>query len=89
MVQLHAFFSGRVQGVGFRYTVQHYARDLGVCGWVRNLPDGRVELKAEARRSVLEEMLQLLTEYFEGMIRETQIYWDNQPEGFSSFRIAF
>jgi len=89
MVQLHAYFSGTVQGVGFRYTVERYAHQLGICGWVRNLPDGRVELKAEAQKSVLEELLRLLAEHFEGMIRQTQIYWDDQTDGFSSFQITF
>lgn len=42
-----AYFSGTVQGVGFRYTTRRLARDLDVDGFVRNLPDGRVELVAE------------------------------------------
>lgn len=38
-------FQGRVQGVGFRYTVKDLARGFDVCGWVKNLPDGSVELQ--------------------------------------------
>jgi len=44
MTGKHVFYEGRVQGVGFRYTTRRIAREYEVAGWVRNLPDGRVEL---------------------------------------------
>lgn len=43
---IHCFVSGRVQGVFFRAATQNEARELGLSGWVRNLPDGRVEVLA-------------------------------------------
>ena len=46
---------GLVQGVGFRYFTQRTALRLGVRGWVRNLPNGDVEIEAEASRMVLEQ----------------------------------
>jgi acylphosphatase len=45
MIARRVLFEGRVQGVGFRYTCKDLARGFDVCGWVRNLPDGRVELQ--------------------------------------------
>lgn len=45
MIAKRVIFEGRVQGVGFRYTVKDLARGFDVCGWVKNLDDGSVELQ--------------------------------------------
>ena len=45
MISLQVFYEGNVQGVGFRWSVRHAATGFDVNGWVRNLPDGRVELE--------------------------------------------
>jgi acylphosphatase len=58
--QLHAIIQGRVQGVSFRYYTQRRADELGVVGWVRNLPDGSVEVTAEGTTEQLEQLLAFL-----------------------------
>lgn len=52
----HAVVRGRVQGVGFRYFVRREAQELGLTGWVRNCPDGSVELEAEGDAVQLAEL---------------------------------
>jgi acylphosphatase len=54
--RIHAFISGRVQGVGFRNFTQRAAKGLKVTGWVKNLDDGRVELVAEGDEKALAEL---------------------------------
>lgn len=55
--RVHLVVSGRVQGVFFRGATVDEARRLGVAGWVRNLPDGRVEVLAEGERGALEALV--------------------------------
>lgn len=56
--KLRLLISGRVQGVGYRAAALHKARSLGLCGWVRNLRSGQVELCAEGPKEVLEELVE-------------------------------
>ena len=58
MTRAHVFFSGKVQGVYFRANTCEKARDLGLKGWVRNLPDGRVEAVFEGPRDMVEEAVE-------------------------------
>lgn len=53
----HVLVSGRVQGVGFRWHAREKAQDLGLAGWVANLPDGRVEAWLEGETAAVEAML--------------------------------
>ena len=54
----HAFVSGRVQGVFFRSQTRHIADRYGVNGWVRNLPDGRVEAVFEGEKEAVEALIE-------------------------------
>lgn len=56
-VRQHIFFSGQVQGVGFRYRSAALARSLGLTGWVRNLWDGRVEMEVQGELSAIRKLL--------------------------------
>jgi acylphosphatase len=62
MTGVQAFYEGRVQGVGFRYCVRQLACGFEVTGWVRNLPDGRVELQACGEAGELEAFLSAILE---------------------------
>ncbi len=60
MIRRHIIFSGRVQGVGFRYGAFYTARRLGLTGWVKNLYDGRVEMEVQGEPGRIEEMISML-----------------------------
>lgn len=67
---VHAYVSGRVQGVYYRQMTRQQARHLGLWGWVRNLPDGRVEIWAQGEERALERFVDWL---WEGPPRATVI----------------
>lgn len=69
---IHVYFSGRVQGVGFRYQTLDAARGFEVAGWVRNLPDGRVEMEAEGDSGEVSDFLDAVCWQMEGFIRNVE-----------------
>ena len=71
--RVHVYYSGSVQGVGFRFTAERLASKLGLKGWVRNAEDGRVELVCEGEPADIEEFLKKISEVFGGYIRDTSI----------------
>ena len=62
MISRRVIFEGRVQGVGFRYTVKDLARGFDVTGWVKNLPDGSVELQVAGEAAEVAGFIREITE---------------------------
>jgi acylphosphatase len=89
-MKLHALVKGRVQGVGFRYFVLHRAQELGLDGWVKNLPDGRVKIEASGSPEALDRLERLLWDGPAGA-RVASVRADRtegEPDG-SGFRVEF
>ena len=80
-------FGGRVQGVGFRYTVLNIAQKFDVTGYVRNLSDGRVELVAEGTRAELYSLVEQIKERMEGFIEELDAITSPATGEFRGFTI--
>src|ERR1051325_11909955 len=71
MTSVQVFYEGKVQGVGFRWTVRHIATGFEVTGWVRNLPDGRVELQVGGDENEVRAFLEAVKQSeLRGLIRQ-------------------
>jgi acylphosphatase len=83
------FYSGSVQGVGFRYTAKTVATGFEITGVVRNLPDGRVELAAEGARAELEAFRAAIRDAgLAGLIRDERVEWSVAENEFHGFEIV-
>ena len=86
--RLTVLYSGRVQGVGFRYSVKTVATGFEIAGTIRNLLDGRVELVAEGSRPELEEFrIAIHGAGLAGFIRDEQVIWTDAKNEFRGFEI--
>jgi acylphosphatase len=86
--RLHILYSGRVQGVGFRYTTKSLACGFEVTGTVRNLADGRVELVAEGDRTELEAFRRAIQDSEVGrFVRQETADWSDAKNEFRGFEI--
>jgi acylphosphatase len=81
------FYSGRVQGVGFRYTARVAAGGYDVTGFVQNLDDGRVRLVVEGSKQEIERLLADIAERMRGYIRNTEMTTSPATGEFISFGI--
>ena len=83
------FFSGRVQGVGFRYTAKTVATGFEITGTIKNLTDSRVELVAEGAHAELEAFRAALHDAgLAGFIRDEQVIWADAKNEFKGFEIV-
>ena len=87
--QVHVYFSGRVQGVGFRFTARTLAARYQLSGWVRNLPDGRVELLAQGLSKDVIEFLNGLRSEFKGYILNEDVSWNKADTALHDFAVRF
>lgn len=87
-VRCQVHYSGRVQGVGFRFNAQWIARGFRVTGFVRNLADGRVELVAEGEQADVDRFLAKVADSMAGNISHTDVQRQPARGEFSSFEIT-
>ena len=90
MIEVHhekVWFTGCVQGVGFRYTTMQVAREFEVTGIVSNLAYGRVELEVEGNKRVVTAFIKSVEERLHGYIRKVERSDGKQPAQFNDFRI--
>ncbi len=82
-------YAGQVQGVGFRYITRSIATNYAVYGYVRNLPNGNVELVAEGDRWQIEPFLAEVRDRFKGHIRDEKRDTQSATGEFAGFDIRF
>lgn len=90
LVRAHIFISGRVQSVSFRGNTQKEAQKLGVTGWVRNLPDGRIEAILEGEKEKVEEMIKWAKRGpFWAKVNDFEVEWQEYQGEFNDFEIKY
>jgi acylphosphatase len=88
MIAKRVFYQGRVQGVGFRYTVRQLVTGFDVVGWVENLIDGRVQMEVQGAPEEIEEFLQAIRDsHLRGYIDRITIDEIRPLSGLKGFQI--
>ncbi len=88
MKKAHVFVSGFVQGVGFRHFVRKKALELGLTGWVKNLPDNRVEALFQGDEKKINEVIEICRKGpFLSEIEDVIVNWVEDQEMYEEFRI--
>lgn len=89
MIAKHLIFVGRVQGVGFRFTAYHIANRHKLTGFVRNLPDGTVEMLAQGKSEQVDDCIREIQDSFTGYVRDTRIEDVAPDPQYGRFNITF
>ena len=84
---LAAHFSGRVQGVGFRYQAYNIAKGYEVTGFVRNLADGRVQMGLEGQENEVRKFVAEIVEQMDGLIHDVETEYGHRQREFTGFTI--
>jgi acylphosphatase len=88
--RIHLLISGEVQGVFFRASTRRFADELGITGWVRNVPGEMVEVVAEGRKPLLDRLIEFCRKGPEGArVEEIEIEWGKFRNEFRSFEVRF
>ncbi len=88
--RIHILYSGKVQGVGFRYTARSVASQLGLAGWAKNLRDGNVEVVCEGEESKLKRFLDEMSKEFPNhYVDNTDVTWEEPIDKLNGFEIRF
>ncbi|MBB2478998.1 acylphosphatase [Bacillus sp. APMAM] len=87
----HIIATGKVQGVGFRFTVQQKAISLEITGWVKNLPDGTVEIEAEGTKEQLDKFIQTMKKGLNPFIKIKELHVEitDELKGYKNFRVLY
>ncbi|MCS7096041.1 MAG: acylphosphatase [Candidatus Bathyarchaeota archaeon] len=89
-VRAHVYISGLVQGVFFRSATRREARKHGVTGWVRNLPDGRVEAVFEGEEAAVKNLVEFCKHGPTGaIVKSVEVKWTDYKGEFESFEIRY
>ncbi|BDI14588.1 acylphosphatase [Nostoc cf. commune SO-36] len=87
IIRARVLISGRVQGVGYRYATVDTARQLGLTGWVRNLPESRVEAVFEGAREVVDDMVRwCYSGPPDAVVKDVVVEYE-VPEGLRGFEV--
>jgi len=90
LTRAHVFVSGRVQGVFFRYETRSKALELGLTGWVRNLPDGKVEALIEGEKEAVEKLIEFCRTGPPGAkVTHIDVKWEKPTGEYDDFTVKY